>query len=135
MLDLGGEVPRSEPISNPTLSDRQRRFEGEYCVFIQCAWRIELDDEVVCGSGDDTSPGGPMATAARMMLNRRVVQVDVSGPAFDLTLGFDGGLVLKLFCDQTNVEANDLNYSMTVGRTTASIGPRGRLDVERELTN
>jgi hypothetical protein len=133
LLDIGSGVPREKPISNLTLSDLQQRYEGEYRVFVQCAWRLELSDEVICGSGDDPTPGGAMSVGVQRIVGCSVVHADIQYPARDLILEFTDGLFLRVFCDQTNIEEDEDNYSLTAGSTTLAVGPRGRIDIERNL--
>jgi hypothetical protein len=131
MVDMGREVPRDRPIANPTLSDRQRVFEGEYRLFIECSWRLELNSLVLSGSGDDISPNGSMANSIKEIQGRSVSGVEVQPPAWDLRVSFVDGLVLKVFCDQTDIEEDDLNYSVSAGSTTVLVGPRGHIAIER----
>jgi hypothetical protein len=135
MLDFGREVPRDVPVTNPRLSTRQQRYEGEYRLFIQCAWRIELDGEVVCGSGDDIEPGSAMAGGVQKLIDQDVMLAHAQPPAWDLTLRLSNGSELKVFCDRTNVEEDEENYSLTSGGTTVVVGPCGKIEVERSVSN
>jgi hypothetical protein len=135
MLDIGAEVPRENPIRNPNLSERQRKYEGEYRIFVQCAWRLESSDSVLCGSGDDSAAGGEMVRVVQTILDRRILQAEVQHAALDLTLSLTGGLLLRIFCDQTDLEENNLNYSVSSGTTTVAVGPRGQIEIEKRLTS
>ena len=135
MLDLGQDVPRKRPVTNRKLSDRQRQFEGEFRVFIQCAWRLERGTALVCGSGDDPDPSGPMVTTMEQVENSVVEHAEIHSAAHDLTLRFFEGWVLRVFCDQINVDQHEMNYSITAGETTMAVGPHGRLEAESTQAN
>jgi hypothetical protein len=135
MLDVGNRIPRREPVTNPTMSPEQRMYEGEYRLFIECAWRLERNDEVICGSQDEAEHGGPMALAIRAIVSRAIRHADVQGPAWDLTLTFADDLRLRIFCDQTNINIDDFNYSISTGSTSAEVGPRGQVQIARRRTN
>jgi len=59
-LEFEPRVRRLRPLTNPVLSEEQRLAEAEYAVFVLCAWRLDSEDQVVCGAWDDNSAGGPM---------------------------------------------------------------------------
>jgi hypothetical protein len=121
MLDLGRDVPRKHPVPNRRLSDRQRHFEGEFRVFINCAWRLERGSVLVCGSGDDSDPNGPMVTSTEQVQGSVVEHAEIQGGAHDLTLRFVEGWVLRVFCDQIDVDESRMNYSITAGEVTVAV--------------
>ena len=135
MLDLGRDVPRKRPVRNRKLSDRQRHFEGEFRVFIQCAWRLERGTALVCGSGDDPDPSGPMVTSMEQVENSVVEHAEIQNAGHDLTLRCFEGWVLRIFCDHINGDKYDMNYSITAGESSLTVGPRGRLEMVNRQAN
>ena len=135
MLDLGRDIPRKRPVRNRTLSDRQRHFEGEFRVFIQCAWRLEQADRIVCGSGDDPDPSGPMITSMKQVENSVVEHANIQSAGHDLTLRFFEGWVLRIFCDHINGDKLDMNYSIRAGESALTVGPHGRLEMVNRQAN
>jgi hypothetical protein len=130
-FDFGRKVPRVVPmLGNRNLTDDQKFHEGEMSLFIECAWRLDSDEEVICGSTDSNEKGGPMLIGLQSVLNRVVEDVDLRKPAFDLTLRFRGDLSLRVFCDQTNLEDDDSNYTFHAKDRIYIVGSRGRIRFE-----
>lgn len=61
-----------------------------YC----CAWRLDQADAVVAASEDDRDD---LRAAVACLEGRALEEVEVTGPALDTVLRFEGGLVLTLF--------------------------------------
>jgi hypothetical protein len=109
-LALGKKLPRRHLIPNPALSEDLRQYYSELSVFVECAWRLDAEDKVVCGWGEDFSGGGPLSKGLNLVLNHTVERVTICRPAFDLVLHFENGLVLQVFCDQTESSGSGNNY-------------------------
>jgi hypothetical protein len=130
-LDFGRKLPRIVPmLGNQNLTEDQKFYESELSLFVQCAWRLDSGKEVVCGSTDANGRNGPMVAGLQAMIGSTVERVAIQSPAFDLTLMFRDGLYLKVFCDQTNVEEGDSNYSLHTRDRIYIVGPRGRVRIE-----
>ena len=126
-LAIGAPVPRDRPIDNPHITDVLRTHDGEYSLFIKCAWRIEGETEVLCSSECDNTAGGPMLTGLARLTGSVILEVQpLAGPAHDLALRFADGLVLRVFCEQFGAEADD-NYCLFMPTTTFTVGPCGAL--------
>ncbi len=129
-FDFGEKIPRRVPLLNPKLSEDERYHFGEVSLFIECAWRLDSSDTVICGSTDSNDNEGPMQRGLELIVGRTVKSVKVEPPACDLTIGLDGNFTLKVFCDQTNVEEGYDNYSLHVKDRIYIVGPRGRIRYE-----
>lgn len=73
--------------------------DGESWLIVECPWRLDSDDEVLCG-WDDTDEA--ITTTIAELLDSTLVDSQVRLPGFDLRLTFDTGdylLYLKLFPD------------------------------------
>ena len=127
-LRLGEKIPLRRPLRNPSLSEDERRFDGRFRVFVQhCAWRLERGAEVLCASTSDNADGGEMLSGLAALRGAVVERCDVAAPAQDLTIGFSGGLVLRVFCDQIERD----NWSAGAdGSPVVTAGAGGRLVVE-----
>ncbi len=134
-LDFGQPVPRRHLVRNPFLGADQRDQEGEFDLFVQCAWRLEHDQMIVCGSTDDDRNDGPIVTGLSKLTDKTVLQVELSDPVPDLTIRLGDGFVLRLFCDQTNLEQGGDNYSFRSGDTILAVGPRGAITSEIRQSN
>lgn len=99
-LSLGGRVPLPVPVRNPTLTEEERTYQGEYRLFVECAWRIETDDGVLCTWTDENTVGGRMLEGLRALVGQPVTRVEVAGPFLDLLVEFGGRFRLRMFCDR-----------------------------------
>lgn len=130
-LDFGGKIPRRKPISNPTLSGEQQKFQGDVVLFIQfAAWRIDSASSVICSSTSPNDLDGPFGEGFRSLLRKRVMNIDVSSPGCDLMIEFENGFVLRVFCDQVNGEDNVCNYSLHLREKVVSVGTGSQVVVE-----
>ena len=135
-FDFGKKVPRAVPLlGNPTLTHNQRFYEGEMSLFVQCAWRLDSVDAVICGSTDSNEKGGAMLAGLQSVIGKTVEDVVIAEPSFDLTLRFRGDLSLKIFCDQTNLEDDDPNYMLHTKDRIYVVGPRSRIRLETPSRN
>jgi hypothetical protein len=58
-LEFGTKVPRKVPLRDrPQITPTQARYEGEFDLFVECAWRLEFGTTVLCGSTDDDRNDG-----------------------------------------------------------------------------
>ena len=110
-LDFGRKLPRIKPLKNPTLTEEQRNYEGEYSLYIECAWRLQTKKQVLCSSTSSNMTGQDMLNGLSQLIGGQVVKVAVRALGGDLTIHFDNGLILLVFADQGN-EADDIdNYT------------------------
>jgi hypothetical protein len=130
-LSFGRMIPRTTPLANPHLSTAVRENEAELGLYIECAWRIDGPDAVVAGCWDDNQADGPMLGGLAQLIDQSVVAADVTEPAFDLHLRFSNGIVLRVFCDKTNRDDGDDNYSLMIPSTTLIVGCRSVVRAER----
>jgi hypothetical protein len=71
-----------------------------------------------------------MLSGLRCLIGRSVESIDVANSTFDLVLQLTDGLVLRVFCDQTNEEADDPNYTLHTRSKIYVVGPKGQLQIE-----
>lgn len=127
-FDIGQKVLREKPLSNPRISKEERLYRGEFHFYISCSWRLDWKGKVLCGGEDDKSEEGPMMLGLREMLNRRVVSVELEQPGLDLILGFEDGLVFRIFCDEFEQGEEDLeNYVLFLPGGQLVVGVRSNL--------
>jgi len=129
-LGFGRKIPRIVRLLNPYLTEEQKYYDAEIVLFIKCAWRLDSGDAVICGSTDSNIVGGPMLTGLRSIVWMAVESVKIERPAFDLTVRFKGDLMLRISCDQTNVEDDYDNYSLHLTDKVYVVGARGRISCE-----
>lgn len=95
-INFGEKILLKRPLKNPHLSEEERKYDGEYGLYITCSWRMDSDMHVVCGSKEPNRNNGAMVKGLKNLLNARVADIIVSKPAFDLVLNFDNKYSLKI---------------------------------------
>lgn len=131
-LCFGGRIARKKPLKNRWLTEEERHYEGEYELYVECAWRLENKDAVLCSSTSSNHRGSIRELSLRKLIGCRVRDVEVSSPAADLEIDFGGDLKFRVFADQVNEvdEYSNFVFSsksqvITVGaRSTVKVGPR-----------
>jgi hypothetical protein len=113
-LDFGGRRPRAKPLRRPHLTPEQQELEGEVSMLVHCAWRLETSAAIVCGSGDDNGPDGPMLRGLTNVVGATVQHVESLCDGRDLVLTFDRDLTLRVFCDNTVPDQWSWNYTIFV---------------------
>ena len=86
-------VPRPKPLSNPHLPLELRSYMGETTILVQCEWRLTQLGKVIATS---RGPTGQLLG----LIERRLLSVVVASEApYDLSLKFDNGISLDVFCN------------------------------------
>lgn len=120
-LGFGDKIQREKPSGNSTLSEDERHFDPQFRVMVYCAWRLESQGEVICNWRDPNDAGAKMLTGLSKLRNKRLKTVEFNSPINDMVLYFESDLVMRVFCDQTDFEA-DYNYALR--------SPEGRINVD-----
>jgi len=129
-LDFGKKIPRARKLRNQDLTEEQRNFESEFVLFVECVWRLDGRDAVLCGAWDDNGPEGPMLRGLKLLEGSLVEKVDLREPGLDLHIQFRGGVNLWIFCDQVSeVEQYD-NYVFFSPETNFTVTWKSRLKLE-----
>jgi hypothetical protein len=126
-MDLGEKLRRAQALKNPRLTDEQRHFIGEHWLLVQCAWRLDSADGVVCASGDDTSTGR-IAAGLGSLVGRTVTAFELRAPAHDLTLWFGADRRLSIFCDRSVGDGD--NYTLAIPGETIGVQAGGAIERE-----
>ena len=134
-LDFGRKVLRKRRLHNSHLSAEQQVYRGEFWLYLEnCAWRVDSESEVICGSTDDNEESGFMVDGMKKMVGQCVKAYELSFPGLDLVLHFSNSLSLHLFCDQVNLTDDIDNYSFSLPTILYTVGPRSNLFVELRET-
>lgn len=126
-LHLGKKLPVRTPIHPALATDPCSHYQGELGVFIECAWRLDAEDRIICGWGEDFSVEGPLGKGLHRIVDQEVEQVSVHQPAFDLALHFSNALVLRIFCDQTEPSEESDNYVLFTVKYSYVISNRSKI--------
>jgi ribonuclease HII len=83
---------------------------------VSCAWRLELDHEVMCGSRTSTDFHSEVGAIIRRLEDQVIESVTVDEQTLDFVLTFLGGRHrLSVFCDAVDPEDEAINYSLHIG--------------------
>jgi hypothetical protein len=126
-IHVGEQVPRECTLTNPCLTETERRYDGSLGLFVECSWRLTGSGEFLTGSGDASSRVEFMAHVLETLVGQRICDATVFEPGLDLSLGFEGGFRLDIFCDN----GIDDNYSLLSGHGVLIVG--GGANLREEL--
>ncbi len=100
-FDLGKKIRRTNPVRNPMLSEDQLNFIGEFGLFIMSAkWHVMNESGIICDSGDNNSPNGPMLVGLDRLVGKLVVSWDFVDELFGFELNFNDGISLVVTCPE-----------------------------------
>lgn len=133
VLSIGEKIPLAQPVDNHNLSENVRNNGAEFSLFIECVWRLDSIDEVICGAWDDNSKNEKMLEGLGLLINSKIVSIDISEPSLDLEIEFSNKLILKIFCDQTNEKDNFDNYSLITALECLTVGCKSKIMIEHLL--
>ena len=132
-LALGERVRRSAIINNTAHSEEFRAFEGEANLLVWCSWRLD-GSEGPLSSSDDTMDH--VVQALSMLADRVIDCVAIDMPGWDLRLEFNGGLVIKVFCDHVPGDPSfDGNWDLFLTEHIISIGAGSVCEIESRQAN
>lgn len=132
-LELGEKIPLRQPGSSALTNDLCY-YRGEYTVMIECSWRLDAKDRVICGWAESNLEDGVLSHGLQLVLNQTVENVTVDPVTFDFSLYFSNALTLRGFCDQTDASAQSDNYTLFTPRYSYVITKKSNLTrEERDL--
>jgi hypothetical protein len=127
-LALGAKVAREAPLTNPAHSEEYRRFEGEANLLVWCTWRLDGPDGPLTSSDDTTAN---IVTQLQKLVGATIESMTLVPPAWDLTIGFANGLMLRVFCDHVPGDPSfDGNWELSRQGVAVYVGPGARYDIE-----
>ena len=92
----GGRMAHPHPV--PAKLPQLRDHEGAYKLTVSfAAWRLQSSKGILTTWDDAGRNDDERVRCLRMMTHQRIARARVIAPAWDLTLGFGGGLVLRVF--------------------------------------
>jgi hypothetical protein len=121
---------RRRPLRNPHLTMEQQLGDPEYALLVECVWRLDSKEEIICGAWDNNELNGSMMRGLRQLVGQELESFVLSEPSYDLILLFKDGFVFKIFCDQVRTDHEEDNYSVFFPEGVIIIGPRSTLRQE-----
>lgn len=103
---IGRQMARDKPLRNPTLTETERKFTGEFSIFIQNAhWEIFRAAESIADCTDDNNPGGRMLSGVDLLIGNEVIDYRYSSDSSNFTVSFLHGFSLVVYCDDICTDA------------------------------
>jgi hypothetical protein len=127
-LALGRKEKRTLPLQNPTVDETYRDYRGAYSLLVWCSWRLENSIRAIVSSDDEEEI---MQQKLQMILDKKIIGIMLSPPVWDMTIRFETGLQLRMFCDRISDETDGLgNWQVRIGDALAGVGPGQKIEVE-----
>lgn len=127
-LAIGSRIPREFWMPNTAHSDEFQKFRGEFDLFVWCAWRLDGADGPLT-SWDDVDEIA--AQTLELLVGQKIASVNVKPPSWDLTIAFDRGHKLKVFCDHVIGDPSfDGNWDLLMPEKEIYIGASSRCKIE-----
>jgi len=125
-LALGEKIRRENPLKNRSLPAEFRNFEGNVSFFIRCWWRLENGDSILVSSiGSERK----IVRELNRLVGRRLLQVSVVEPAWDLLLEFSSKYRLRILCNQADKALKHLkNWHARIGSHAIYAGPGANVE-------
>jgi hypothetical protein len=127
-LALGRKIRRINPLKNKSHSDDYRQYEGEVNLYVWCTWRLDSKEGPITSS-DDSKKG--IAKALDQLLGKKVTDIRVDIPCWDLHVMFSDGLSLHVFCDHLqNKPSFDGNWEVWLRQKAVFFGPGSKHEIQ-----
>ena len=130
LLKFGEKIPKHKPGRNLAVTEDERIFEGAFSLFVECAWRLDTPTLVLCVWSDPVTRERPLPEGIECLRGLRLLKAELSMPAHDLELWFEGDRRLKVFCDQSSGGGARDNYTVFSAQGAVSVGRGGVLSYE-----
>ncbi len=124
-LEIGEKRRRVSRLGAQELSFNKRTFEGAFGFIIECPWRFESSDQVLCSCFELLEPTGRGPREIAGMADAVIEDVAIIAPAYDLLIQLSGGLRIFAFSSETNPKKKRNNWSFWSQRHLLTIGPKG----------
>ncbi len=117
-ISVGDKIRRDKRVANPALSEEEREYEGELCLLVMCAWRVEIEGTgIVSGSRD--SDDEIMLSGPRKLIGGTITEMLVDS-LLDLLVVLSGDVRLRLFCNRHMEDPNlDACYMLFIRKEEA----------------
>jgi hypothetical protein len=129
-LAFGLKQRRMKILKNQYLTNEQQNFDGEFELYVECAWRLETMTSVICTSTSSNRRGDTMMKEIDQLVGQTVVEVGLTYPAADIKIDFDSGLSLVIFADQANEVDEYCNYVVSTDSRIIVNGAKSQISLQ-----
>lgn len=127
-LVFGEKLPRGRALESPLVSAEYQEYDSELRLALRCAWRLSSRRAVLLTSREGESDPETVMRGFEATLQSPVASVALRPPSLDLEIGFENGLTLAAFCDQTGERAG-ANYTLYINQFHYEVGRDGALSL------
>jgi len=113
------------------LRPQQLRPE-EAAIFIECSWRLGDGKFIIASSADYDEPDAAEYEGLNRLLGSKISRCTVLRPFFDLSVTFDAGLRLDIFCDRT--AEDDSNYTLETYYSACTVLASGEIVIKEKAS-
>jgi hypothetical protein len=130
-LDFGKKLERETPINNDKLREEQRKFIGEYTLWVRMTgWRLYLDKKCLCHCNDSNANGGPMDMGLRQLEEKKLLHFEFGKSPAELRLDFSEGYRLVL-SDWEGVKPEDDAYTLFGNGQAVTVRMNGDISLQQ----
>jgi hypothetical protein len=126
-LGFGRAIAREHRIENRNLLEMERSHESEFCLFVNCTWRILSRGVLLSTWCDSNERGGPMLAGLSTLRDARVEKISVRSGVADLSIRFENRTLLHVTPDIRNPAETEFNYWVSGPLGRVACGNDGRL--------
>lgn len=115
-LHLGQRVLRRRPLNNSTASSLERRYQGEFVLYVKSAWRLERELHSICSSQDVDRHEEFVISSLKSLVNRAITRTTVRSRGLDLLLFLDDNTSISVFSDDPAL-GDELSFAYSLSCT------------------
>jgi hypothetical protein len=128
-LALGGKIERPKPLPKRGHTDEYRRFTGEVSLLVWCTWRADGKRGPLSSSADARLR---VQKTLPTLVGRRITDVQIVVPSWDLRLVFTGDIVVSVFCDHVGTPPIlDTNWELWMPDRAFFVRANSKVEVKR----
>ena len=128
-LDCGAKIPRKPILKNSTLSDVERKYEGEIVIFIEMAdWRLSIFGMERFSTLNPICDEQGMMEELRGLIGKTITNVSNLESWLRVLIEFDDGFCLEIFLEEADMD-DDL-YSFHFRDRIYSVKTSGQISCE-----
>lgn len=127
-LALGKKILRKSPLSNKSHSIEFRKHEGEVELMVWCSWRLDKGARTIT-SGDDEIES--IIKRLHALIGKKVTDIEIQRPAWDLHLKFSSNYSLKIFCEFVPGDPSfQDNWTLKIPQKIMCVGPGEKYEID-----
>lgn len=130
-LDMGRKIPRAFELKNKAHPKEFRQYEGEVRLNVWCNWRLDNAVGQITNSDDTDEVIEP---GLEQVKGRKIIDVQIDLPFWDLHVKFDGDLTLHVFSDCLSGDSSlDNNWEVWLKERAFFFGPGQKYEILRKV--